>query len=140
MAKLMKRLLLCLMLILPVVTVYGASTKYFVTKVQVSNYWRTTQTTPVEEQATFIPGEDELFISGEDEPTLVEIEELLIDEQDGFEEEQAEQSEDENNHAEQSAGVIITPDEIEEQPTPAELEDIEEQEELTTDVEIEGES
>ena len=100
--------------------------------------------TPVEEQDAFISGEDELFISGEDDHTApVEIEELFVEDQaEPVDELTTDEpvEEDENNRAGQSAGVIITPDEIEEQPTPAELEDIEEQEELTTDVEIEGES
>lgn len=111
----MKRLLLCLM----VVPVYASSNWFFATEVQVSNYWRATQTTPVEELESFISGEDELFISGEDDHTapvedehtaIVEIEDLLIDEQE------------EQGEAEESAGVIFTPDEIEEQAEPVEIE------------------
>ena len=79
----MKRLLLYPMVMVPVVTIYGASNQYFVSKAQRSNYLRS--------EAVFIPREDEEFIftSGENEhaaPVIID-EELIIDELDEFEKE-----------------------------------------------------
>ena len=126
----MKRLLLCLMVMVPVVTVYGASTRYFVSEVQVSDYWRATQTVLIqpddeffsdgdegeEEQEDFTSDKDELFISVEDDHTApVDIDDELLIEGQGEDDHTAiVDIEDENNRAGQSAGVIITPDEIEE--------------------------
>lgn len=70
----MKRIIVLGALLLPVVTVYGASSRFFASGVQRSNYWRS--------EAVFTTGEEITFTSGEDEHTApVEIEELLIDEQ-----------------------------------------------------------